>query len=310
MAHLAARLYAAMPDGLGEALTAAAEEALPVFDTAGNLIPGAALDADGNIVDADGNPLDADGNLIGDGDGAAVLDTAGNVIPGAMLDADGNIVDADGNPLDADGNPLDGGVEAGAPVVDEDGNVLDADGNVIDGATVADDGTVVGADGEPLDAAVPVEELVAADGGGGGAGGQFGFPAGACPRDGTPQIPAGKANQNLKVPAGAGDEYDGVAVDGNIKLLFDNIPLGGEYCVNGGSETITVGGTLLFKDGDLCVLPPTQDDGSPCCEIKAWQPNAGGFYYDNCSMTCAPRRSLVCSAVWCLLLSHACSPSR
>ena len=62
------------------------------------------------------------------------------------------------------------------------------------------------------------------------------------------------------------------------------------YCVDAGSDkpTILVGGTFMFetKDGE-CVAPPQTAAGQPCCEIFMWQPNSGGYYYDNCSMKCA-----------------------
>lgn len=56
-----------------------------------------------------------------------------------------------------------------------------------------------------------------------------------------------------------------------------------------GSQTFlcsqgTMGGQVFFQDEDNnCVLPPTKANGSPCCEMKVWQPNYAGFYYDNCS---------------------------
>lgn len=50
----------------------------------------------------------------------------------------------------------------------------------------------------------------------------------------------------------------------------------------------TMGGQVFFnsKSGE-CVLPPTKDNGQPCCTMKVWQPNYAGFYYDNCSAKCA-----------------------
>lgn len=45
----------------------------------------------------------------------------------------------------------------------------------------------------------------------------------------------------------------------------------------------TMGGTITFHSNGTCTLPPTKPDGSPCCQMKVWQPNYAGFYYDDCS---------------------------
>jgi hypothetical protein len=118
---------------------------------------------------------------------------------------------------------------------------------------------------------------------------QFKTAAGKCPRNGTPVLRTGPAKGTLSVPKPARGEYKNLIGGTQIKLPFTNIKQGGSYCAKKGSKKITIGGTLLFKSADgKCVTPPVKKDGSACCKMQAWQPNAGGYYYDNCSMSCAP----------------------
>jgi hypothetical protein len=117
----------------------------------------------------------------------------------------------------------------------------------------------------------------------------FKTPEGECPRAGTPKLPAGEHSTVLTVPEGAKDKYQN-AKDGAITLTYDAIQGGDAYCTTEDASEeslVTFGGTVLFKVGDACMLPPVGEDGDPCCTLYTWQPNSNGFYSDNCSMKCA-----------------------
>eukprot|EP00892_Ulva_mutabilis_P005407 jgi/Ulvmu1/3238/UM150_0011.1 len=101
------------------------------------------------------------------------------------------------------------------------------------------------------------------------------------------EIPTGRHQPFLKPPPEAAKEYAGVVgADGRFKMAYKTIKRGGEYCTAAGSKakTVVFGGMMFWHKNDKCFLPPTQKDGSPCCEMFMWQPNTAGFYYDNCSM--------------------------
>ena len=107
---------------------------------------------------------------------------------------------------------------------------------------------------------------------------------------------AGRAGGGLGVNAQTRPAYEGpdsiidppLAPGQNIiPLNYVTIPKGGEFC-DSGAPKVLVGGTVLFKQGAQCVGMPTKTDGSACCTMQMWQPSNDGFYYDGCSMTCAP----------------------
>ena len=113
---------------------------------------------------------------------------------------------------------------------------------------------------------------------------------GTCPKNPIEYVPAGKHEAELTPPVTAIKTYgDKVGANGKFPLPYDTVQNGGAYCVSPASNNpmVTVGGTFLFegKDG-TCLPPPVTAAGSPCCTIYMWQPNADGFYYDNCSMKC------------------------
>ena len=132
---------------------------------------------------------------------------------------------------------------------------------------------------------------------------------GECARKPIEFVPAGKHADTLNVPDSAIDVYGDEVKNGKLDMPYGEIQNGGAYCVDAGSgkDTIIVGGTFMFetKDG-TCVAPPQTAAGQPCCEIFMWQPNSGGYYYDNCSMKCDLRlpiyvdeyRLLVCAPGW------------
>lgn len=116
----------------------------------------------------------------------------------------------------------------------------------------------------------------------------FGIPhTGECPRKPVEDVPAGKHADSLNVPGSAVDEYGDMLNDGKLDMPYTEIQTGDSYCVKPGSgqDSILIGGTFHFetKDGG-CAPPPTNAAGEPCCEMFMWQPNNGGYYYDNCSM--------------------------
>jgi hypothetical protein len=78
---------------------------------------------------------------------------------------------------------------------------------------------------------------------------------------------------------------------GSISLAYVSLAQVDTYCTKWDSKTVTMGGTLLYSTGGGRVAPLTAADGLPCCHMKMWQPNAGGFYLDNCSMKCASHLS-------------------
>lgn len=135
-------------------------------------------------------------------------------------------------------------------------------------------------------AAVPVAAAPVATS---GAPAAFKTAVGECPRDGTPKLPTGGAQDALHVPEAALHQYSDADMDdkGYIPLEYPALAKGGTYCTKGDTKTVTMGGTLLFNTGGGCVAPPTKADGTSCCQMKTWQPDAGGFYLDNCSMACA-----------------------
>lgn len=130
-------------------------------------------------------------------------------------------------------------------------------------------------------------------------------PPGTCPRPPVVYIPAGKHQDKLNVnPRKVDITQYGNLIGKDLKLDMSYVELenGAAYCVDRGSgtETVVVGGTFLFEtvDGD-CVPPPQNGAGSPCCTIYMWQPNARGFYYDNCSMQYASSLFCVAFQVFC-----------
>ena len=132
---------------------------------------------------------------------------------------------------------------------------------------------------------------------------------GECARQPIEFIPAGKHSESLNIPDQALKVYGDKAKNGKLDMPYGEIQNGEAYCVDAGSDkpTILVGGTFMFetKDGE-CVAPPQTAAGQPCCEIFMWQPNSGGYYYDNCSMKCATLPLLLpcrfrCLTTTCLL---------
>jgi hypothetical protein len=112
---------------------------------------------------------------------------------------------------------------------------------------------------------------------------------GECPRVPIEDVPAGMAKPTLNVPDLALEEYTNL-IDGVLEMPYTPIENGATYCVKPGSgiDTILIGGTFHFLTTDgQCAAPPMNAAGEPCCTISMWQPNNGGFYYDNCSMQCA-----------------------
>ena len=108
------------------------------------------------------------------------------------------------------------------------------------------------------------------------------------------EIPTGKHLPTLKAPEEAISYYGDKLKDGEFEMPYGEIEKGGEYCVSPGSTApkVIFGGMVFWHNDDQCHLPPTKQDGSACCELFMWQPNTEGYYYDNCSMKCDPRRSL------------------
>lgn len=98
-------------------------------------------------------------------------------------------------------------------------------------------------------------------------------------------IPTGRHLSTLKVPDEALDEY-GFQPGDTLKLAYSTIKKGGEYCTAERSKEkkVVFGGMMFWQNNGQCHLPPTQSNGEPCCEVFMWQPNTGGYYYDNCSM--------------------------
>lgn len=105
------------------------------------------------------------------------------------------------------------------------------------------------------------------------------------------EIPTGRHQPFLRPPEAAAAEYslDLLDAEGRFAMSYGTIPRGGEYCTaaNSTAEKVIFGGMVFWQNNGQCYLPPTQADGSACCEMYAWQPNTEGFYYDNCSMRCA-----------------------
>jgi hypothetical protein len=127
-------------------------------------------------------------------------------------------------------------------------------------------------------------------------------PPGKCPGGTIEYVPAGKHEAQLKPPVGAVETYgDLVGSNGKFDMPYTEVPVGGAYCTKVGStaEKVVIGGMFLWEAaGGMCVPPPTDAAGKPCCEVFMWQPNSVGYYYDNCSMKCA-RPSSVCSCRAC-----------
>lgn len=90
-------------------------------------------------------------------------------------------------------------------------------------------------------------------------------------------------------------------------MPYNEIPVGGSYCVAKGSTnpTVTVGGMFFWEADGECVAPPATATGEACCEVFMWQPNSDGFYYENCSMKCATLLTISVSEQLCLLASAA-----
>ena len=139
-----------------------------------------------------------------------------------------------------------------------------------------------------------------------------------CCADPTPVVDAGRRPAGLTVTAQTRPRYVGdnaiispPLADGqsSIPMNYNTLPKGGEYC-DGGAPKILVGGTITFKQGGQCVGMPTKADGSACCAMEMWQPSNDGFYYDNCSMKCAPPSPpLVSLCTACTQLSCGSIPS-
>jgi hypothetical protein len=126
-----------------------------------------------------------------------------------------------------------------------------------------------------------------------------------CQRDSTLKLRTGDAEDKLHVPEKALRQYTQADMDGAGSIPQACTPLaqGNTYCTKRDTKTVTMGGKLLFSTGGGCVAPPTAADGSPCCHMKMWQPNTGGFYLNNCSMKCASHLSWLgcissCTSGW------------
>ena len=112
----------------------------------------------------------------------------------------------------------------------------------------------------------------------------------------TPVVNAGRAPGSLTVTAQTRPRYVGPNAiispplangQNTIAMNYKTLQKGGTYC-NGGAQKILVGGTITLKKNGQCVGMPTKADGSACCTMQIWQPSNDGYYYDNCSMKCAP----------------------
>lgn len=88
------------------------------------------------------------------------------------------------------------------------------------------------------------------------------------------------------------------------KLLV--VPINRDHFV---CPQVLMGGTIMIKDkGGKCSPIPTKSNGASCCDLYAWQPNAAGYYYSDCSMKCAPLHWLLKRLHSALPLQHPADP--
>ena len=117
-------------------------------------------------------------------------------------------------------------------------------------------------------------------------------------REGTPGLPTPPALDAFGVPDAVENRdeiYPNLLPNPGgfpeLPLTYPDIPIGGRYCAESEADVnMVIGGAIIFSEPGQCLLPPVNEDGSSCCRLRIWQPNAAGFYFDSCASTCAPRR--------------------
>jgi hypothetical protein len=80
-----------------------------------------------------------------------------------------------------------------------------------------------------------------------------------------------------------------LGADGKIAMDYSAIENGGSMCLEQSKpeQQFVLGGMVFFEKTDgTCMLPPKTSAGNPCCTLFAWQPNAEGMYFSDCTMKC------------------------
>ena len=86
-----------------------------------------------------------------------------------------------------------------------------------------------------------------------------------------------------------------------MQMPYTQVPLGGRFCAETDADVeVEIGGLVMWNNGGQCSLPPTDPDDEPCCRLRIWHPNGAGYYFPECTMSCAPTSNqLKCELVFC-----------